>query len=437
MGQAPKVMRFDPRDLIGPPFEDCPKCHKPEFGVLSIAEDSYTRRCRACWHTLRFGLPKLKKKVIYLDQFVFSNIMKILSAEAPGHEAAKAQPLWRELFETIDVLCRMQLIVCPDSTEHHSESLISPFYEELKSTYEHFSTGISFDRPISIQHHQVMVSFSGHLNGTPTVFDLDPRRVTHGRLHGWSDRVFVTVSGTLPHERRSIQTARSNLQASLAGIFREWQKGGQTFGEAFLREKTSYSKGVVDAYLADQKKLMQVMTGQLAPTPENILGSVNGSLIADLEYTAKMHGLPPGKAEQAVRSFVASGAMNEIPSNVVAASMWASLAMQAAAGQKKPPDEGMATDIDVVSALLPYCDAMFVDNKCRALLNEIPKAYKPPYECKVFSAKTSGEFLKYLAEIRANVSLEHLALLHKVYGSKVLDPPKSIYGVGARKRPAD
>src|SRR6185369_5086441 len=96
--------------------------------------NSYTRRCRSrsCWYTLESGLPALTKKVIYLDQFVFSNILKTLSTEIPGHERAKVEPLWRELFESLDVLSRMQLIACPDSTEHHSESLISPFYEQLK-----------------------------------------------------------------------------------------------------------------------------------------------------------------------------------------------------------------------------------------------------------------------------------------------------------------
>jgi hypothetical protein len=94
----------------------------------------------------------------------------------------------------------------------------------------------------------------------------------------------------------------------------------------------------------------------------------------------------------------------------------------------------MATDIDVVSTLLPYCDAMFVDNKCRSLLSEVPKGHKLPYKCLVFSSKTSSEFLHYLRAIRASTTAEHLELLGKVYGPEVLEPPKSIYGVGERRR---
>src|SRR5216684_4643050 len=159
MSKELKTVRVDPRDFIGGPYEDCPTCRQHEFGILQIERNSYTRRCRSCLRMETFALPELKKKVIYLDQFVFSNIMKTLSAETPGHDRAKAEPLWRELFESLDVLCRMQLVICPDSTEHHDESLISPFFEELKHTYEHFSTGISFSPSTSIQDMQIVQAF--------------------------------------------------------------------------------------------------------------------------------------------------------------------------------------------------------------------------------------------------------------------------------------
>src|SRR5260370_42636779 len=69
--------------------------------------------------------------------------------------------------------------------------------------------------------------------------------------------------------------------------------------------------------------------------------------------------------------FLRSGAINEAPFNVIAASMYASLAQKAAAGQKKVPNRGTFTDVNILSTLLPYCDAMFMDNGCRALLQDI------------------------------------------------------------------
>ncbi len=434
--EAVKTIKIDPRDFIGGPYQPCPKCGQREFGVLSIHDTSITRRCRvrACWYTATYPLPRLRKKIIYLDQFIFSNITKMLSANAPGHERAKGDPFWRELFESLDVLCRMQLVVYPDSTEHHDESLISPFFEELKHTYEHFSTGISFARPLTIGHEQVTVAFFAHLNGTKPLFDFNPEHVTAGSLHAWTDRVFITVNGILPGQKQAIKQTRSRIHSSLAAVFKEWQKGGETFAQAFQREKAAYAKEIVKAFESDRRKLMLVFAGQLPATLENVLGSVNGSLMQSLEYAAKYRGLASDQANEAIKSFIQSGAMNETPSNIISASMWASLAMQAAAGQKTPPDEGMVTDIDIVSALLPYCDAMFVDRKCRSLLFDIPKTHKLPYQCRVFSMANKDEFLQYLRDVRASATPEHLALLQEVYGSSVLEPPRGIYCVGPRRK---
>jgi hypothetical protein len=108
--------------------------------------------------------------------------------------------------------------------------------------------------------------------------------------------------------------------------------------------------------------------------------------------------------------FLRSGAINEAPFNIIAASMYASLAQKAAAGQKKVPNQGTFTDVNIVSTLLPYCDAMFIDNGCRALLQDIPKEHKLPFPCKVFSPNTGADFIRYLMEIRDSASPEALEI---------------------------
>jgi hypothetical protein len=122
------------------------------------------------------------------------------------------------------------------------------------------------------------------------------------------------------------------------------------------------------------------------------------------------------------------GAINEVPFNGIAAAMYASLAAKATAGQKEIPNQGTATDIDIVSTLLPYCDAMFVDNKCRAILRDIPRDFALPYTCKVFSPNTGVDFIQYLTETRDSVRPDHLKLIEEVYGPAPMKPPSGIYG---------
>jgi hypothetical protein len=106
--------------------------------------------------------------------------------------------------------------------------------------------------------------------------------------------------------------------------------------------------------------------------------------------------------------------------------MYAALAMRAQNGQVRAPNQGMATDISVIADLLPYCDAMFVDNAARALLEEIPKNRRPPYGCKVFSARVRSEFLAYLEQLIAAASEEHRSMIQQVYGDDYIRPYSEI-----------
>ena len=49
-----------------------------------ICDRHYIRRCTSCWFDQRLPLPPLDKKVIYLDQFVISNMMKELDPDQPA-----------------------------------------------------------------------------------------------------------------------------------------------------------------------------------------------------------------------------------------------------------------------------------------------------------------------------------------------------------------
>ena len=77
------------------------------------------------------SFPVLKKKIIYLDQFAISEMMKAFNPKTPAFH--KIDRFWKVLFCKLDRLLRLQAICCPDSDFHEDESLLWPeYFKDLK-----------------------------------------------------------------------------------------------------------------------------------------------------------------------------------------------------------------------------------------------------------------------------------------------------------------
>ena len=206
----------------------------------------------------------------------------------------------------------------------------------------------------------------------------------------------------------------------------------KSFKEVFEAERGAYTRTLVQGIWAQQKKVNDALVRGQMPSLNDILPSQHYMVLTQLQYAFEVAF---GKAEspRAMAEFLRTGAMNDAPFNVIGASLFASLSQKAAAGQKRPPNQGTSNDVDMLSTLLPYCDAMFVDNECRALWQDIPRDYKLPYPCALFSPNIGDEFLAYLRRIRDSATPEHLRIVSELYGPDPLKAPRSIYGVGKRK----
>jgi hypothetical protein len=430
------MIHIDPRDFIMTPYLRCPKCGAQEFGVLSVSDTQCVRRCRACLYLGTVRLPEIKKKIVYIDQFAFSNIMKTLCPDVQGHQTAASEPFWKELFQTLGVVCHIQLVICPDSREHQHESLPSPFYKLLKHTYEHFSGGVSFDDAETVRARQIGYIARCWLKKEPVSFDFNAEGISTGRLHEWGGRMYVTVDGILDGMIQNLRSTRSIAHANIQEVFGYWQQQKKTFKEFYDFEKASYTRTLISEYVkACQKRERmagEIVRGHMPPLDDVLPSPVENQMVS-LQYQFQA---AVGNAAWAValRDFFASGAVNEAPFVTISAAMYASLALKAVSGQKKMPNQGTVTDINIVSTLLPYCDAMFVDNKCRGLLHDIPTNHQLPYPCRVFSPNTGADFIHYLADIRDSAAPEHLKLVEEVYGPDPLKPPTTIYGLGTRRR---
>ncbi len=147
---------ISPRDFIHEPYISCPFCGKESFGVLMVRSDSYLRRCAECFRPhgherpAVYPLPPLNKKIIYIDQMGISNMMKALNPETRAGRSGPISRFWLDLFERLDVLAKLQLIVCPDSIFHEWESLAAPFFRSTL-TPDSISGPQLHGRPVKIR----------------------------------------------------------------------------------------------------------------------------------------------------------------------------------------------------------------------------------------------------------------------------------------------
>jgi hypothetical protein len=123
---------------------------------------------------------------------------------------------------------------------------------------------------------------------------------------------------------------------------------------------------------------------------------------------------------ECLSAFLSSKHFQEMPINKTSTRLFALIAHDAATHQQTPPDEGAANDIDLVSAYLPYCDAMMIDKRTRLMLER--GKYATNYRCRLFSRHTGDRFLDYLKSIEAEADPMIPALVRATYGEDWLKP---------------
>ncbi|HRE04169.1 MAG TPA: hypothetical protein PKX00_01075 [Opitutaceae bacterium] len=402
------------------PFIRCPTCGKDRYGVLMICNRHYVRRCKDCTHDAHIPLPRVDKKVIYLDQFVISNMMKELDPAAPAVAKGTNQGFYRTLFERLDRLCKLQLIVCPDSPVQHDESVVDPRFEKLRRVFRHFSHGSGLESPGTIFHAQLLRAFSAWRGGPPEP-PLDRAFALNGRYSVWNDRLRIDLNYTLPGLADSLRGVNERRTVRLRSVCAQWQRD------------TSFSfQAVVDGEARElvhgpwrqwQEFAAHYAAAQVGKFPADKLAELlpmdASSLVAHM--LSELKELPTAQRFETVARFFDSDAARAISFVRISALFWASLARDVRAGRKAEnfPTGSLFNDVDVVAAYAPFCDAMFVDKQVSHLAAQGELKRELSSYCCLFSFRQGEheQFLDYLANIERSASPEHLAKVTEVYGA--------------------
>ena len=425
-----RSIKFDPRDFIRPPYHICPSCRQKEFGVLSIRNNTYDRRCRNCFNTSTYHLPDITKKVVLIDQFAISNMMKSINPDMKAHKKGDLDPYWKGLFGILDELCKKQVLICPSTSIHDDESLTTPFYKQLKRMYDQLSHGNSFHHPDTIKTNQVLEHaefwIQNKLSNYPPPIKRD--QALTDKIDQWQERIIITVDSGNPSvwvdDLNKERTARHSL---LEKIFDGWRESGVTdFAHWYKIESDAYGQEVLNNWDRHYSHLRAVMAGTIKAGPFDLFPPHSVVLIKSIEALFKRNGVSAEKSLRKVREYFLSD-LTEIPYVKISSMLYAALARKAAAGQKKPPNRGTANDFELVSTTLPYVDAMFIDNGCRGLMIEEPIISELGFDAKVFSQNTKTDFMDYLLDIRDNVPESHQVKLKEVYGEDWAKPFETMY----------
>lgn len=422
--------------FIRPPYIKCPKCKKESFGVIGIYEQHYCRRCKECYYPKPgeplhiTSLPKLKKKIIYLDQCAISEMMKVLNPKTKAYKKGNVDKYWIIMFEKLDVLCKLQLIICPFSESHIDESLLSEHYEPLRRIYEHLAHGIEFTNYDNIISSQICKLAKNWINGKiDEEIEPDIQTVVNGDINTWQDRFFISMNSSYLNDFvDDVRQNKQNIHDGLSGVFKGWQNDqNKEFYDWFNEESMSYGKTILLKYLTHVINFNKKLSNNEGLTFEDIDPHPAVWLVLHIHNIFKKAGIEEDKIPIKIIEFLLSPSLKNVPFIKIQSLLYSALARKAASGQKSLPSPGMTYDVRTISALLPYCDAMFIDSECHTFLKERPLCDKINYETKIFSVNNKLEFLKYLNEIKHDTPKEHFEKVKEVYGEDWPEPYTTMF----------
>ena len=267
--------------------------------------------------------------------------------------------------------------------------------------------------------------------GREPQFNFDPRNVLSKDPDEWNERFYITFQDNPFVSEAGIRQTRQAHHANVARLFTDvWAKQAHDFDYWYDLERTEYQRAIAHS-VAQALRERQEVIASINPREQISMEALNKFLPSFAEglLTSIMHVMQfpreggvrsPEEQTKLLAGFSKANRISEAPFLKLQAMMCAVIAMKAAGGQREPPNEGMTTDIDNVAHLLPYCDAMFLDNECRALMLNVPMHVRPDDAKKLYSMQVKDEFLAYLRGIRNSITVEHVRALREVYGEKDL-----------------
>jgi hypothetical protein len=359
----------------------CPACGKAAMETVLLLADKATRRCDHCRVEQIISLPPLNKKIFYLDQNAVSNLAH--TRHATGKSAGS---IWGELNGQLSRAVRRQLVVCPGSFNHQIESAVATHFEAFMKTAGYFAGTCSFFDFEGIRSHQIRRCFSAYLEGAPQMpVRLQATDVTQVNPHGWLPiPMLIPLWRMSKEEINQLRSVREAAYRDVSDVSAFWKANANRTIEEWKDREIPGAR--------HYGKLLTPSLPQLSLRYDRDIGIIT----------------------KAALEFVTSSAFAEVPYVKISSWLYATAAKKAAS-QKEPPSRGFLADVEAIACLLPYCDAMLLDNECRAYLDELRRAGRLVFDALIFSKSNMAALIPYLNDLEKNARSEIVSLAEELY----------------------
>jgi len=383
---------------------DCPKCGSSRsFGVCLISGTRLVKGCRNCSYSVTIDLPKLRKKILYLDQCFLSSLLR------------KDNPQVEKAGKKISRLAFHQQLVSPFSGLHETESLqwIPDRRDVLFKFIKQTARGHRFKIASEIQTVQMHRSLRQFLDGKSTEIELREDDAIGRNIHDWDNYVWIDTNISIENPDET-QELKEKYAQQLVSQFPKWRQHDLTFKELFKEESAGAARMFV-SLLADT-----ISRWCSVDATAFLFGSQTGQMMFNLlSFLQKEAG--SNDTIRILSDYLQSDHFQAIPNIYVSVALHAKLRQRVQKGyysnleKAKDTFMGFHFDTKFISVFGPYCDAIFVDNTMRQWIQEKDINFTKRFNARCFSQSNVDEMLAWLDELEESISHDIKGIVAEIY----------------------
>lgn len=379
---------------------DCPRCHSlRSFGNVSVMGNLLLQGCRKCGYDTRRLLPDVRKKVIYLDQVVFSLAYR-------GKQPAVADGAKR-----LARLSSLQLIVAPYSSVHEDETQFFEQHSELMAFIKDMARGHQFEPRYAVERAQLYQAFEAFFRGDAAECALVPSHALPRNVHDWENYMRIEMPSRF-FDADGERTRKEQTVVALVEALDEWSKSNATWEDDVKLELADAGKQAIDAYRGILQRAMGGDLGTRLELPGSEFNLLMLTLPSDMPWKDRL---------RKTMAFFSSEHFVRMPSQQLFARLFATFKAQVRHGAYLNRGEapkrlsGLFHDVWHAATYAPYCDAYVTDRAMAELMRHPKVRLERDYGCRVFSLANWDQFLAWLEDIDKAVTAEHLQALNAAY----------------------